>query len=239
MEDEPHLAFSLELNLINEGYHVTIANNGVQALTQLAESGPFDLILLDIMLPEINGFEVARKIRTTDKQTGILMLTARASDEDIVEGLQTGADDYLTKPFKLQELLLRIRRMIKRSEFFTPDSTDSNQTILQNGKITLNMDSLQLKSSRGIFNLTILEADVLKEFLQNPEKILTRDYLLTKVWDINGNVETRTVDNFIMRLRKYIEIDSSKPKILVSVRGKGYRLTNQIQNWENKIGTEI
>ena len=178
------------------------------------------------MLPELNGFEVLQEIRRIDTKTGILMLTARASDEDVIRGLKTGADDYLTKPFHLEELLLRVKRMAKRSElFYEPEKSTDGEELLQLGNLELNMNSLVFKSSQGNFNITVLEAKVIKEFMNNPNKTLTREYLLEKVWGLRGTVETRTVDNFIMRIRKCVENNPSKPEILVSVRGKGYKLT--------------
>lgn len=224
VEDEPHLAFNLELNLKSEGYDVIVAETGKDGLDKYKNQGPFSLILLDVMLPEMNGFEVLQEIRKNDKKTGILMLTARASDEDVIRGLKTGADDYLTKPFHLEELLLRVKRMAKRSELFYEPDTTIDSEIHDLGALKLNMNSLEFISSRGTFNITVLEAKVIREFMTNPTKTLTREYLLEKVWGLRGTVETRTVDNFIMRIRKYLEINPSKPEILVSVRGKGYKL---------------
>ena len=226
VEDEPHLAFNLELNLKSEGYEVILAETGKEGLDLYHNKGPFSLILLDVMLPELNGFEVLQEIRRIDTKTGILMLTARASDEDVIRGLKTGADDYLTKPFHLEELLLRVKRMAKRSElFYEPEKSTDGEELLQLGNLELNMNSLVFKSSQGNFNITVLEAKVIKEFMNNPNKTLTREYLLEKVWGLRGTVETRTVDNFIMRIRKCVENNPSKPEILVSVRGKGYKLT--------------
>ena len=223
VEDEPHLAFNIEFNLQAEGYEVVPAANGQIALEKYHDNGPFDLIILDIMIPEINGYEVAKKIRLTDNKTGILMLTAKSAREDILEGLQTGADDYLTKPFHLDELLLRVKRMAVRSSFYQLDDKQTTETVLTCGHIKLDTESLELSSPNGDYNLTALEADVLKEFLRNPGRVLTREHLLTKVWGVKGNMETRTVDNFILRLRRYLEKDPSNPLCLESVRGRGYR----------------
>lgn len=231
VEDEPNLAFNLIFNLQQEGYEVVSAANGKVALELYASHGPFDLILLDVMLPEINGFEVARRIRKDDQITGILMLTAKSGEEDRIQGFKAGVDDYLIKPFSLAELILRIKRMIERAHFYETSAADEgggdeHESILQADGIELNLDSLHLKTHIGQFDLTVLEANVLREFLLNPDKTLSRQQLLAKVWGIKAHVETRTVDNFIMRLRKYIEDDPSNPKNLVSVRGRGYRLVS-------------
>ena len=222
VEDEPHLAFNIEFNLQAEGYEVIPATNGQIALDKFRADGPFDLVVLDVMIPEIDGIKVAKEIRHTDNQTGILMLTAKSSKEDIVRGLETGADDYMTKPFLLKEFLLRVKRMVQRSELFGVKSQE-DERVLKCGEITLNTESLELSCEQGRYELTILEANVLREFMRNPGKILTRDHLLTTVWGVNGKIETRTVDNFILRLRKYLEKDPSNPVLLESIRGRGYR----------------
>ena len=222
VEDEPHLAFNIEFNLQAEGYEVVSATDGQIALDKFRTEGPFDLVVLDVMIPEIDGIKVAKEIRCSDNQTGILMLTARSSKEDIVRGLETGADDYMTKPFLLKEFLLRVKRMVQRSELFTAKIQD-DEKVLKCGEIILDTESLELVCEQGKYELTILEANVLREFMRNPGKVLTRDHLLTTVWGVNGRIETRTVDNFILRLRKYLEKDPSNPMFLESIRGRGYR----------------
>ncbi|MBF0441543.1 MAG: response regulator transcription factor [Oligoflexales bacterium] len=225
VEDEPHLAFTIEYNLQAEGYDVIPAVNGLIALEKFRNHGPFDLIILDVMLPELDGFKVAKAIRKDDNKTGILMLTARSSECDVITGLETGADDYMTKPFHLKEFLLRVRRMAARSELFSPAGNNSEcENTMYLGNLSLDLESMELSCPRGKFNLTVLEANVLKEFLKSPGKILSREHLLTTVWGVKGQMETRTVDNFILRLRKYIETDPSKPSFIESVRGRGYRL---------------
>ena len=227
-EDEPHMAFNLQFNLQAEGYDVVPAVNGVIALEKHKNEGPFDLVILDVMMPEVSGFEVAEQIRAGDDRTQILMLTALGKDEDRLKGLSSGVDDYITKPFHLEELLLRIRRMVRRSELIRADgdAKGPGEEIVEHGPFRLNVGALTLRSPQGNFNLTALEADILKEFFSNPEKVLSRQYLLDTVWGIRGDqIETRTVDNFIVRLRKYIESDPAKPKFLTSVRGRGYRMS--------------
>jgi DNA-binding response OmpR family regulator len=225
VEDEPNLAFNLQFNLQVEGYEVVPAVDGRIAVAKFLEDGPFDLVILDVMLPEMNGFEVAEKIRQSDDQTHILMLTALGKEEDRLRGFEAGADDYITKPFHLKEFLLRVRRMVKRSEYFQstpPESADSHELVF--GPFRLDTELLQLHGPTGHHTLTALEADVLREFMKNPKRVLSRQYLLDTVWGMKGDIETRTVDNFIVRLRRYLEPEPSKPRYLVSVRGRGYRL---------------
>lgn len=228
VEDEPHLAFNLNFNLQAEGYDVTPAIDGQIAIDKYERQGPFDLIILDVMLPEVDGFGVTRHIRAKDDQTQILMLTALGKEEDRLKGFEVGIDDYVTKPFHLQELLMRVRRMVRRSQYFAqpePSETELGGHILTHGPFELNVELLRLKSPVGEFSLTALEADILKEFMQNPDRVLSRQHLLDTVWGMKGDIETRTVDNFVVRLRRYMEDDPGKPRYLVSVRGRGYRLT--------------
>jgi DNA-binding response OmpR family regulator len=229
VEDEPNLAFNLQLNLKAEGYDVVLATDGQAALDRFADAGPFDLIILDVMLPELSGIEVARTIRGRDDQTHILMLTALGKEDDRLRGFEAGVDDYITKPFHLKELLMRVKRMVQRAQYFhTPEAHNPASPILKFGPFELNTELLQLKSPTGGFTLTAMEADVLKEFMQNPKRVLSREHLLDAVWGMKGDIETRTVDNFIVRLRRYLEPDPSDPKYLLSVRGRGYRLVDGV-----------
>jgi DNA-binding response OmpR family regulator len=221
VEDEPHLAFNLEYNLAGEGYEVVKSMDGESALNKYSTEGPFDIIILDIMIPEIDGFEVAKRIRMQDKTTGILMLTARATEADILTGLERGADDYITKPFQLRELMLRVKRMLERSELMVKERPGPISAF----GIALDKENLRVSSQNGKFAITALEADVLYQFLTNPQKILSRDFLLRTVWQSYGNLETRTVDNFIMRIRKYIDLPNVDSYIQ-TIRGKGYRLVD-------------
>ena len=227
VEDEPNLAFNLQFNLQAEGYDVVPAVDGQIALTKFDREGPFDLVILDVMLPEVSGFDVARHIRGKDDQTHILMLTALGKDEDRIRGFEAGADDYITKPFHLKEFLLRVRRMIRRSQYFHEGNAADASHILTVGPFVLDTELLQLTTPTGTHSLTALETDVLKEFMRNPKRVLSRQHLLDTVWHMKGDIETRTVDNFIVRLRRYLEEDPSKPRYLTSVRGRGYRLSHE------------
>lgn len=227
-EDEPHLAFNLEFNLQREGYTVIPAINGQIALEKFEKEGPFDLIILDIMMPEIDGFQVARSIRKKDGKTGILMLTARAAEDDIVTGLECGADDYMTKPFHLKEFLLRVKRMVERASLLRQNAPEpEKKRIFVLGGLTLNTEDLILSSKDANDNLTALESLVLCELFENANKVVSRKHLLEKVWGLSGSIETRTVDNFIMRLRKILERHPAAAMELESVRGRGYRLKYQ------------
>ena len=227
VEDELNLAFNLKLNLEAEGYQVTHASTGKQAVEIFQKADQFAAIILDVMLPEISGFDVAHIVRGIDPRVGILMLTARASDEDRVRGFESGVDDYLTKPFHLPELLLRVKRMSQRNQLLNQakaNSTHSESSKIALGEYRLDQEALTFTSSMGTFELTEIESGMLREFLSQPQKTLSREYLLKHVWGIDGQIETRTVDNFILRLRRMIEKKPKSPKVLLSIRGRGYRL---------------
>jgi len=219
VEDEESLAVGLEYNLTEEGYLVDWAKDGREAL-KLFEANQYSLIILDIMLPYSDGFEIAAKVRETDPQMPILMLTARTSAGDKVKGLEAGADDYMTKPFHLKELLLRVKGMLRRKEWYK--DIISTAPVYSFGNNEINFENLHCKSSRHKFVLTPHEAMVLKYLIDNKDRIVSRKELLEKVWDMNPEVETRTVDNFIVRLRKYFEPDPSNPVYIKSIRGAGY-----------------
>jgi len=219
VEDEESLAVGLEFNLSEEGYDVTIARDGKEAL-RLFHQNDYDLIILDIMLPFHDGFQVARQIRETSLQIPILMLTARTAAKDIVEGLEIGADDYITKPFHLKELLLRVKRMLRRKKWYRP--VISEQPIYQFGNNEINFENLNGKSGDRQFRLTKREAMVLKYLIDHQGTIVSREELLENVWGLSSAIETRTVDNFIARLRKYFEPNPSQPIYIRSVRSAGY-----------------
>lgn len=221
VEDEESLAAGLEYNLTEEGFRVTIARNGLEAIKIFKNNdNEFDLIILDIMLPFYDGFEVAREIRKTSLQIPILMLTARTATEDVVEGLEIGADDYITKPFELKELLLRVKRMLRRKRWYRP--LDPEKLIYRFGRNEINFEDLSCKAGDNKFRLTKREAMVLKYLIDHQGKIVSREELLEKVWGVSSAIETRTVDNFIARLRKYFEPNPSHPVFIKSVRSAGY-----------------
>ena len=219
VEDEDNLANGLEYNLTAEGYIVTLARDGKEAI-EFFDENEFDLIVLDIMLPYFNGFEIAKHIREKHPQMPILMLTARTQVEDRVKGLELGADDYLTKPFHLKELLLRIKGMLKRKKWYQKVVIDN--PVYKFGNNEINFENLRCLKSKKEFQLTSYEAMIMKYLIENKDKVVTRKELLENVWNMNPDIETRTVDNFIVRLRKHFEDDPSNPQYIVSVRSAGY-----------------
>ncbi|MDO9549071.1 MAG: response regulator transcription factor [Candidatus Marinimicrobia bacterium] len=219
VEDEEILAEGIRFNLVKNGYAVEWVKDGRAALKAF-NSMEYDLILLDIMIPYIDGFEVARQIRMTAPLMPILMLTARTAVDDRVHGLEVGADDYLTKPFHLEELLARIKAMLRRHDWYRKTPPVSN--IYRIGKIQVNFDDFVCRSENRQFVLTQREAILLKYLVAHKNRIVSRPELLENVWNIYGAVETRTVDIFIARLRKYFEPNPKKPIYIKSVRSAGY-----------------
>ena len=224
VEDEESLAAALEYNLEEEGYKVKWAKDGRQAIDYF-DNDQFDLIVLDIMLPYLNGFEVAEYVRNKDAQIPILILTARGEDSDRIKGLEAGADDYLTKPFHLQELILRIKGMLKRKSWYKKSA--DLKPLVKFGDNEVNFENLSCKTSSGEFTLTVHEAMLLKYLIENRDKVISRGELLREVWNLNSDMETRTVDIFISRLRKYFEPDPVKPQYIKSVRGAGYMFSEK------------
>ena len=219
VEDEAHLAKGLQFNLEREGYRVTLVDNGHSAIELLGKE-EFDLMILDIMLPKLSGLEVARRIRKTNMRFPILMLSAKSTDEDRELGLQAGAADYLTKPFHLPELLLRVKGILRRWEWYKEPVHD--QGVFQFGDMWINFASGKAKGCSGEFYLTAKEALLMKLLVKNKGNIVTREELLEKVWGYDPQTETRTVDNFIARLRKYFEKKPQSPKHIITHREKGY-----------------
>ncbi len=219
-EDESHLARGLKFNLEREGYDVEIVDNGITALEELSRSD-FDMIILDLMLPKIGGIEVAKKIRKTNFRFPILMLTAKSTAEDRALGLEVGADDYLIKPFHLPELLLRVKGIMRRWEWYKEPS--SEEEVFHFSKMWINFRTGKAQGSKSEFFLTPREAQVMKLLIEKIGDVVTRDELLEKVWGYNPNTETRTLDNFIVRLRKYFELNPKKPRHILTIREKGYQ----------------
>ena len=219
VEDEESLAKGLEFNLRAEGFRVDWVSDGRKAMEAFTP-GAYSLIILDIMLPYLDGFEVAEQIRKKDARVPILILTARSDTHDRIRGLELGADDYLVKPFHLQELLLRVKGMLKRSQWY--GSQQAVPAVYRFGDNQVNFENLQCRAGKRQFQLTAREAFLLKYLIENKGRAVSRKELLEKVWDMGSGVETRTVDNFIARLRKYFEPDPARPKYFKSIRGVGY-----------------
>jgi two-component system, OmpR family, alkaline phosphatase synthesis response regulator PhoP len=219
VEDEINLARPLQFNLEQEGYEVRSTSSGKEALL-LQNKENFDLIILDLMIEELDGFEVARQVRRRDQRLPILMLTARSAQQDRVHGLEVGADDYMIKPFHLRELLLRVQRMLERTSWYAGSRGPVTEIEVAGHRV--NLELLSAVGPRGDLQLTALEARLLEVLTSEPNRVLSRAELLQQVWGYHSDVETRTVDNFIVRLRRYFEEEPEQPRHFVSVRGKGY-----------------
>ena len=219
IEDEPHIAKGLVFNLEEEGYQVTHIESGEQALEELSNNS-YALVILDLTLPGIDGLEVCDRLRERGNQIPILMLTARGTEQDRITGLSKGADDYLSKPFNLKEFLLRVAGLLRRTNW-QQTRPDNNYYTFGNNQINLETD--QAITANGTIQLTELEMKMLQFFFDQEGKVLSRGKLLKQVWGMSPETETRTLDNFIVRLRKYFEIDPTKPRYFRTVRGRGYR----------------
>ena len=223
VEDEPNIAQGLIYNLQAEDYLVTHVESGEDALTHLSGHA-CALLILDLMLPGIDGLEVCRRVRRQNLQLPILMLTARGAEQDRVAGLSEGADDYLSKPFNLKEFLLRVSGLLRRSNWQQPQALNSNYLF---GSNDIDLQTHQADTANGKLQLTELEMKMLRRFFENEGRVISRGELLKSVWDLKPDTETRTLDNFIVRLRKYFESDPSKPRHFLTVRGRGYRFVKQ------------
>ncbi len=224
VEDEEHLALGLRFNLEAEGHEVEIEGDGALAARRLEDpERRFDLVILDLMLPGMSGFEVARRARAAGEYVPILILTAKGDVQDLVRGLEEGADDYLTKPFRLDELLARVRGLLRRRRWSRVASDEASRT-LTIGLATVHFDRFELETRGGTVALTTREAGLLRALVEREGQALTRGELLEEVWGLRPDTQTRVVDNFIVRLRRYVEPDPARPRHILSVRGHGYRL---------------
>lgn len=224
VEDESHIAQGLIFNLEQEGYETIHAESGEKALEFLRQQ-TFSLVILDLMLPGMNGFDVCEKIRQQDARLPILILTALSDENHRVDGLLKGADDYLTKPFSLAEFLLRIKGMLKRSEWYRRDKNEKSRYSF--GRNEIDFKQRIAKTPSGEIMLTDLEIRILRLFCDREGEILSRSEILASVWHLSPETETRTLDNFMARLRKYFEANPSSPEHFLTVRGKGYRFVNR------------
>ena len=224
VDDEENLQDALRLNFEMEGYEVTSAYDGLQAL-KAVENEHFDLIILDVMLPEVDGVTVCENIRLKNNEVPILMLSAKNQSADRVLGLRKGADDYLTKPFNLEELLLRVQNLIQKSQRISSKETLADEYTFGNNVV--NFKSLECVNKKGeIVPLTKKEGMLLKLLIENKNEVVTREKILQSVWGYNVYPTTRTVDNFILNFRRYFEEDSRHPRYFHSIRGIGYKFTN-------------
>ena len=221
VEDEPAIRAGLEDVFVYHGYEVHSAADGAEGYRQ-ACSGRFDLILLDVMLPSMNGFEICARIRNDDREQPIIMLTARSGDDDIIEGLKLGADDYIAKPFSVQQLVLRVEAVLRRSRV----GVQQARTLAFGDSVSIDVHNLSGRRGDEALSFTRREMDMLLYLAANSDRAVARDELLNKVWGYakNLDLETRTVDIHVAKLRRKIEADASAPRFLLTVRGAGYRL---------------
>ena len=224
VEDESHLAAGLKLNLQLEGYEVDVAATARQAREFLVRPQIYSAIVLDVMLPDLNGFDLCEKLRAAGNYTPVIMLTALNSPHDRVRGLEAGADDYLVKPFELSELLARVKSLLRRRDWESdPANKSSGATLLQFGNARVDFDAHEAAVSGEPLHLTQLEFALLRHFADHPDRLLSREELFEKVWQMRNYPNNRTVDNFVLRLRKYFEPTPAQPIYFLSIRGRGYR----------------
>jgi two-component system, OmpR family, alkaline phosphatase synthesis response regulator PhoP len=242
VEDEAHLAQGLQFNLQAEGYAAEVVGDGEAATERLlAKSENFDAVVLDIMLPGKDGFSVVAELRAARNYVPVLMLTARGRPEDVLKGFASGADDYLAKPFELSILLARLQGLLRRSEWMRGAQAERKAggkpaaaapadaatvgdfgTFSFAGK-TIDFGALELRSGQSTIHLTLMESELLRHLVRNDGKIVSRKQILEEVWGLHEDTDTRAIDNFVVRLRRYIEDDPASPRHLLTVRGVGYR----------------
>ena len=233
VEDEQHLAEGLRYNLEAEGYQVDLVDTGEAALEKLKTSeAPADVVVLDVMLPGIDGFEVVSQMREAGQFVPTLILTARGHADDVLRGFAAGADDYLTKPFELSILIARIRGLLRRHQWLRaaappaaelPAEPEPSKDVFTFGDKSVHFDRLELHVRDQVFPLTLMEANVLRYLVEHQGQRVSRKSMLSEVWGLHEDTDTRAIDNFIVRLRRYIEDDPTRPRHLLTVRGVGYR----------------
>lgn len=234
VEDEAHLAQGLRFNLEAEGHSVHVTDKGEDALDLLLkDKETFDALVLDVMLPGKNGFVVAQELRKAENYIPLLMLTARSRPEDVLRGFEAGADDYLPKPFDLAILLARLESLLRRKNWLrnsvaapnkpaVPAQADIPETFQFDDRV-VDFANLQLRVGGKVFQLTMMEVELLRYLIQNSGRPISRKAILQNVWNLHEDTDTRAIDNFVVRLRRYIEREPSKPKYLLTVRGLGYQ----------------
>jgi DNA-binding response OmpR family regulator len=236
VEDEVHLAEGLRFNLEAEGYEAEVVGDGESATDKLVQrKEPFDAVVLDIMLPGKDGFAVVSELRSARNYVPVLMLTARGRPEDVLQGFASGADDYLPKPFDLSILLARLQGLLRRSQWMQGGQASSLAGAPGNGRAiedfgrfsfagkTIDFGALELRSRGNTIHLTVMESELLRHLVHNDGKIVSRKQILEQVWGLHEDTDTRAIDNFVVRLRRYIEDDAGHPRHLLTVRGVGYK----------------
>ena len=221
VEDEAHIAQGLRFNLEADGHTVAVTDRGEDALNRLLERKEnFDILVLDVMLPGQDGFSVARELRASHNYIPLLMLTARGRPEDVLKGFESGADDYLPKPFNLDILMARIGSLLRRKSW--QHNSEQQDLFRFDGK-TVDFAKLELRTGARVFQLTVMEIDLLRYLIRNSGRPVSRKAILEDVWNLREDTDTRAIDNFVVRLRRYIEDEPSKPRYLITVRGLGYQ----------------
>jgi two-component system alkaline phosphatase synthesis response regulator PhoP len=236
VEDEAHLAQGLRFNLEAEGYEADVVGDGEAATDRLLDKKEsFDVVVLDIMLPGKDGFHVVSELRAARNFVPVLMLTARGRPEDVLKGFASGADDYLAKPFDLSILLARLQGLLRRSQWMSGPQTSAPRELHTDAPTvgdfdtfsfagrTIDFGALELRSQDSTIHLTLMEAELLRHLVRNDGKIVSRKQILEEVWGLKEDTDTRAIDNFVVRLRRYIENDPGHPRHLLTVRGVGYR----------------
>jgi len=226
VEDEQHIADGLRFNLTAEGHETAVAASGEDALNILLSGRePFDVVVLDVMLPGKDGFTVAAELRQAGQYVPILMLTARGRPEDVLRGFESGADDYLPKPFELSILLARVKGLLRRRRWYAQDSPPppaASDTYAFAGRV-LDFSAMEIHAKGGSYRLTQMECELLRYFVRNAGRAVSRGTILEEVWGLHEETDTRAIDNFVVRLRRYLEDRPAAPKFLVTVRGVGYK----------------
>jgi DNA-binding response OmpR family regulator len=229
VEDEQHLADGLRFNLEAEGHDAEVVETGEAAIVRIrAEADPVDLIVLDVMLPGLNGFEVVSRLRQEGRYLPVLMLTARGRADDVVKGFEAGADDYLPKPFELSVLIARVAALLRRVTWArpapaggAPESTVGDKFSFAGREV--DFSALELRRGERVVPLTLMEANLLRFLVQREGQVVSRKEILEQVWGVHEDTDTRAIDNFIVRLRRYVEDNPAEPKHLLTVRSVGYR----------------
>lgn len=222
VEDEQHLADGLRFNLEVDGYKVAVVETGEAALEYLAKQ-TVNLVLLDVMLPGINGFAVVTELRAQHQFVPVLMLTARGRAEDVLHGFAAGADDYLSKPFELSILIARVKSLLRRTEWLRLGPQPAAPDRFEFDGRAIDFAGMELRRGENRLPLTLMEANLLRYLVEHQGKSISRKSILEDVWGVHEDTDTRAIDNFVVRLRRYIEDDPADPKYLTTVRGVGYR----------------
>ena len=230
VEDEQHIAEGLRFNLEAEGHEAHIVNNGTRAVDLLLEHRDrFDIVILDVMLPGKDGFEVATAVRAAGQYVPILMLTARGRPEDVLKGFEAGADDYLPKPFELAILIARVGGLLRRGRWSQQRAAPmaaappASSDLFTFANRVLDFSAMEVRAKGTSHPLTLMECELLRYLVKNAGKPVSRKAILEEVWNLHEETDTRAIDNFVVRLRRYLEDDPAKPKFLLTVRGVGYK----------------